>query len=83
MPLIKGDERSYTIGCASIVAKVMRDDYMNNLAKLYPHYCWEKNKGYPTKAHKEALEKYGITRFHRLSYEPVKCITRKNKRMEN
>ena len=74
LDLIKGDLLSYTIACASIVAKVSRDDYMIELAKKYPKYGYEKNKGYPTKAHKEALKKYGVTRYHRKSYEPVKQL---------
>ena len=47
---------------------------MINLAKKYPQYGFDKNKGYPTKAHKEALKKYGITKYHRKSYEPVKQL---------
>ena len=74
LDLIKGDLLSYTIACASIVAKVSRDDYMIELAKKYPEYGYDKNKGYPTKAHKEALKKYGVTRYHRKSYEPVKQL---------
>ena len=72
MELIKGDERSYTIGCASIIAKVTRDDVMIELAKKYPGYDWEKNKGYPTPAHKKALYVHGITKLHRVTYDPVR-----------
>lgn len=73
--IIKGDERSYTIGCASIVAKVIRDDLMIKLASDYPGYDWEKNKGYPTPFHKKQLEVLGITKHHRLTYEPVRiCL---------
>ena len=77
--IIKGDERSYTIGCASIVAKVIRDDLMIELAKEFPGYEWEKNKGYPTKKHKAALYQLGITKHHRVSYEPVKVYLEKVK----
>lgn len=72
--IVKGDERSYTIGCASIVAKVLRDDLMIELAKEFPGYDWDKNKGYPTPFHKMQLSKLGITKHHRLTYEPVKLI---------
>ena len=76
--IIKGDERSYTIGCASIVAKVIRDDLMIELAKEFPGYDWEKNKGYPTKKHKLSLYEHGITKYHRKSYEPVRvCLEEK------
>ena len=74
LALIKGDMLSYTIACASIVAKVARDDYMISLAKKYPGYGFEKHKGYPTKAHKEALKNLGVTKVHRKSYEPVKQL---------
>ena len=72
LSIIKGDLRSYSVGCASIIAKVARDEYMDELAKKYPHYSFEKNKGYPTKQHFEALEKYGVLDEHRRSFEPVK-----------
>ncbi len=72
LSLIKGDLRSYTIGCASIVAKVMRDDFMIELARTYPGYDFEKNKGYPTPKHKKVLYEIGITKYHRKSYDPVK-----------
>jgi ribonuclease HII len=69
--LIKGDSKSISIAAASILAKVTRDELMNNLHKLYPQYGFDKHKGYPTKAHLAAIEKYGITKYHRLSYKPV------------
>ena len=77
--IIKGDIRSYTIGCASIIAKVIRDDLMIELSKEFPGYEWEKNKGYPTKKHKAALYQHGITKHHRVSYEPVKVYLEKVK----
>ena len=71
--IIKGDEKSFTIACASILAKVARDEYMVELDKLYPEYGFAKHKGYPTKQHLEAIKEYGILDLHhRKSYSPVK-----------
>ncbi len=72
LPLIKGDLKSHSISAASIIAKVTRDEMLEKLAIKYPHYGFEKNAGYPTKAHLEAIEKYGIISEHRKSYGPVK-----------
>ena len=69
--IIKGDAKSITIAAASVIAKVTRDRMMYELDKIYPMYDLAKNKGYPTKKHREAIEKYGITKYHRLSYSPV------------
>ena len=70
--IIKGDEKSFTIACASILAKVARDDYMIELDKIYPEYGFAKHKGYPTKQHMEAIKQYGILdKLHRKSYAPV------------
>ena len=70
--IIKGDEKSFTIACASILAKVARDEYMVELDKLYPEYGFVKHKGYPTKQHLEAIKEYGILDLHhRKSYSPV------------
>ena len=71
LSLIKGDEKSFVIGCASIIAKEIRDDYMNLMDKEYPGYGFAKNKGYPTKEHLEALDKLGILPIHRKTYGPV------------
>lgn len=68
MAIIKGDATSYAIACASIVAKVYRDKIMEDYAKLYPYYDFENNVGYGTKKHLEAIEQYGITPIHRLSF---------------
>lgn len=77
--IVKGDLRSYTIGCASIIAKVIRDDFMIQLSKDYPGYDWDKNKGYPTKKHKLALYEHGVTIHHRKSYDPVRiCLESKS-----
>ncbi len=69
--LIKGDGRSFSIAAASIVAKVTRDRLMVDLAQQYPGYGWEKNAGYPTKLHREALETLGVTPHHRRSFKTV------------
>ena len=71
LSLIKGDALSQSIAAASIIAKVTRDDIMLELDKEYPMYDFKKNKGYGTKAHLLALEKYGVTKHHRMSYAPV------------
>ena len=71
LSLIKGDALSTSIAAASIIAKVTRDDIMLELDKEYPMYEFKKNKGYGTKAHLLALDKYGITKHHRMSYAPV------------
>ena len=75
--IIKGDSISMSISAASIVAKVYRDNLMKNLALEYPQYAFEKNAGYGTKAHVDALNKYGITPHHRKSYKPVAEIMQK------
>ncbi|KAF0226321.1 MAG: RNase HII [Erysipelotrichaceae bacterium] len=74
---IKGDSRSISIAAASIIAKVCRDAIMVNYDQMYPNYGFKQHKGYPTKAHIEALNTYGITPIHRLSYEPVAKLKRK------
>ncbi len=69
--LVKGDGRSLSIASASIVAKVTRDRIMVDLAQQFPGYGWEKNAGYPTPSHKEALMALGVTPHHRRSFKPV------------
>ena len=66
--VVKGDGKLLSIAAASILAKTYRDDYMNNLAADYPEYHWLENKGYPTKAHREAIRIHGITPYHRKSF---------------
>ncbi|MEZ4838987.1 ribonuclease HII [Flavobacterium sp.] len=66
--IIKGDSKYMSIAAASILAKTYRDDYMNKIHEEFPMYNWKKNKGYPTKEHREAIAKYGITKYHRLSF---------------
>ena len=66
--IVKGDGKYLSIAAASILAKTYRDDYMDELAKEYPQYDWLSNKGYPTKKHREAIRQYGITPYHRKSF---------------
>ncbi|MEZ4103263.1 MAG: ribonuclease HII [Candidatus Paceibacterota bacterium] len=66
--VIKGDENIPVISLASIVAKVLRDEKMEDYAKKYPEYLFEKNKGYGTKAHLDAVKKFGLTELHRKSF---------------
>lgn len=66
--IIHGDAKYQAIAAASILAKTYRDDYMNALDEEYPMYDWRKNKGYPTKEHRAAIAKYGITKYHRRSF---------------
>ena len=71
--ITKGDQKSISIAAASIIAKVYRDNLMIDLSKQYPLYCFDKNKGYLTKIHLEAINKYGpIKGVHRFSYKPIK-----------
>ena len=66
--IVKGDGKYLSIAAASILAKTYRDDYMDQLALEYPQYDWKQNKGYPTKKHREAVREYGITPFHRKTF---------------
>ena len=66
--IVKGDGKYLSIAAASILAKTYRDDYMDQLALEYPQYDWQKNKGYPTPKHREAIRQYGITPFHRKTF---------------
>ena len=76
--IVKGDAKSFNIACASILAKVTRDNLMIELDKIYPEYQFAKHKGYGTKVHLEALEKYGaIEHVHRKTYGPVKKVLTK------
>lgn len=75
--IIKGDSKSYSIGCASILAKVSRDEMMNNLPEEYQKYKISKNKGYGTKEHLEAIKKYGPSDKHRFTFEPIKSYNHK------
>lgn len=66
--VVKGDGKYLSIAAASILAKTYRDDYMDELAKEYPDHHWTENKGYPTKAHREAIRTIGITPYHRKTF---------------
>ncbi len=67
--IIKGDATYMNIAAASILAKTYRDDFMNKIHKEYPMYRWNENKGYPTEAHIQAIEKYGLSPYHRRSFQ--------------
>lgn len=77
-PVVKGDVKSLSIAAASILAKVTRDRLMKELAQKYPEYAWDKNAGYPTQQHLQAIEKYGINEHYRKTYKPVKERLEKN-----
>jgi len=79
LKLAHGDALSASIAAASILAKVERDHYLNELDKLYPMYNFKDNKGYLTKDHKDRIYKYGPCPLHRCSYEPIKSL--KNKQL--
>lgn len=66
--IIKGDGKYLSIAAASVLAKIYRDAYMERIHKDYPEYYWEKNKGYPTKQHREAIREFGVTVHHRKSF---------------
>lgn len=73
-PLVKGDALSLSIAAASIIAKVTRDRIMRDLARAHPAYGWERNKGYGTREHSDALLQFGATRHHRQSFRPVQAV---------
>ena len=79
--IIHGDALSASIACESILAKVSRDHYMEKMDIKYPNYGFKHNKGYGTKLHMEALEKFGPCKIHRKSFEPVARAMQKNKQM--
>lgn len=66
--VVKGDAKFLPIAAASILAKTYRDDFMNQIHKEHPQYDWDKNKGYPTKKHRDAIKTFGVTQYHRLSF---------------
>lgn len=66
--IIKGDSKFMSIAAASVLAKTYRDEYMNKIHEEFPMYNWKKNKGYPTVEHREAIQKYGTTKYHRMSF---------------
>lgn len=66
--IVKGDSKYMSIAAASVLAKTYRDQYMDKIHEEFPMYNWKQNKGYPTKEHREAIRKYGITKYHRISF---------------
>lgn len=66
--IVKGDGKYANIAAASVLAKTYRDEYMERIAEEYPQYGWQKNKGYPTREHRLAILKYGLTPYHRLTF---------------
>lgn len=66
--IIKGDGKYQSIAAASILAKTYRDEFMREAHKLHPHYNWDTNMGYPTKAHRDGIRQYGVTPLHRMSF---------------
>jgi len=66
--IVKGDAKFMSIAAASILAKTYRDEYMNLIHEEFPMYNWKQNKGYPTKEHREAIRKYGVTKYHRMTF---------------
>lgn len=71
-PVVHGDAKSISIAAASIIAKETRDKIMHELAQQFPQYGWDKNAGYPTKSHLQAIEQYGINEHYRKSFGPIK-----------
>ncbi|MDR1542889.1 MAG: ribonuclease HII [Prevotellaceae bacterium] len=69
--IVKGDGKYLSIAAASVLAKTFRDEYMTALHNEFPQYCWAKNKGYPTKKHRQAIENYGITPYHRKTFQLI------------
>lgn len=70
--IVKGDGKYLSIAAASILAKTYRDDYMTALHQEFPHYDWQQNAGYPTKAHRAAIAEHGVSPYHRLTFKGVK-----------
>jgi len=66
--IVKGDSTFMSIAAASVLAKTYRDEYMNIIHEEFPMYNWKQNKGYPTKEHREAIRKYGVTKYHRMTF---------------
>ena len=71
VPIVRGDARSKSIACDSIVAKVIRDRIMTGFDRLYPQYGFKQHKGYPTEAHRQAIRTFGISKIHRTTFHSV------------
>ena len=67
--IVKGDSKFMSIAAASVLAKTYRDEFMEKIAKKHPNYAWHKNKGYPTKEHREAIRLFGTTKYHRMTFK--------------
>ena len=76
--IVGGDAKFMSIAAASVIAKNFRDRWMQNIHKKFPEYAWDKNKGYPTKAHREAIFKHGATKYHRKSFNLLGDLTQFN-----
>jgi ribonuclease HII len=72
--VIQGDSKCFSIACASIIAKVLRDNLMTYYSTLYPEYNFERNRGYCTKQHIKAIKRYGLSAIHRLSFRPIQRL---------
>ncbi len=79
--IVKGDGKYASIAAASILAKTHRDELMETLDKEFPAYLWNKNKGYPTKEHRDAIEKCGISEYHRKTFRQLKAVVRIDKQL--
>ncbi len=66
--IVKGDSKYLSIAAASVLAKTYRDEFMQKIDAEYPHYFWKKNKGYPTKQHRNSIREFGVTKYHRKSF---------------
>lgn len=69
--IVKGDSKYMSIAAASVLAKTHRDEYMAKIHEEFPMYNWKRNKGYPTKEHREAIKQYGLTKYHRKSFRQL------------
>ena len=78
--IIKGDTKFMSIAAASVLAKTYRDEYMYQIHEEFPMYNWKQNKGYPTKEHREAILKYGVTKYHRMTFKLLADENIKDKR---
>ena len=72
--IIKGDSKFLSIAAASVLAKTYRDDYMDLIHEEFPMYNWKQNKGYPTKEHRAAILKYGVTKYHRMTFRLIEVV---------
>ena len=73
--IIKGDSKYLSIAAASVLAKTYRDDYMDLIHEEFPMYNWKQNKGYPTKEHRAAILKYGVTKYHRMTFRLIEVVS--------